>query len=749
MSNTKGTMKDLLVALIRAKTTDEAWAALKPHLDDGTLQWVPYGGNDGASATIFNQQNNPNAALVEKVTNAMDAILMRACRVQGIDPEDRTRAPGDPYEAVRKFGLVDENGKFKPEDGVYLLFDFEQEADGPCIYVVDQGEGQHPHEFHNTFMSIGRGNKVRIPFVHGRFNMGGSGAIVYCKDCMQLIVSRRYQGGPWGFTVTRLRPGKPDERMDVIEYLVDPKTAFVPSVSAKELRSLPLGEDLTRRLGAFTHGTVVKLFEYAWRQGAVVAIARILNRHLINPALPVFVWSSRYEARRGFTRIYGMLSSLHSKSEHSVGVQFNVAFDGPSSHSLNLKAFLLDLKKDRVYEYTVGAKRDVGIYVSVYGQMHAKIPKSVVEAAGLTYVAERFVGVLEIGSAFPPSLVNRIVMPSRDRLRDSTETRLLVQAIRDALSVNHTLRRVNEDARRELAARENRSVEEDLSEALQQLIATNPVVRRILAGGTSELPTLMRSLEREERESEEDTAPDYELHDEPTFIRFVGDEPRPFLRGHSFRLRFEIDAKDGFFERRGGDLKLHLDGQPLPHSSHSLHNGVLVVVGGLPLELQVGQEFELAVTVTCPSGRVLSTTVKGVLVEPRRRVNRTRLRLPKIVTVKKAQWKEHGFDENTTGKVLYGPNVFDVLINADAAFAPKQKTAFKRYCLALAVSVVSLVTSFKQHAERQQRSETVEDEWLESVRVAFNALGPAIAASVKLTIEEQKAVTAARARSSR
>jgi len=730
-----GKMKDLLVALLKAKTTDEAWAALKPHLDAGTFEWVPYGGSEGASATIFNQQNQPNAALVEKITNAMDAVLIRACRVKGLDPEDRDRVPKNPYEAVEKFGLKGPDGKFRPQDGVYLLFDFGA-GEGPCIFVVDQGEGQRPEDFHDTFMSIGRSNKARIPFVHGRFNMGGSGALVYCKDHMQLVVSRRYDGGPWGFTITRLRPADPDERVDVIEYLVLAENGQVPSVSARELRSLPLDDDFVRRVGAFTHGTVVKLFEYDWRQGANVAIVRIMNRYLIDTALPVFVWSSRYEARRGFARIPGLLAALQSKSERAADVKFSVTFGG-ATYTLDLKSFLLNLKEDRVYEYTVGTKRDVGIYVSVYGQMHAKISKRLVNDAGLTYIADRFVGILEIG-VLPPSLVNRIVMPSRDRLRDSAEMRRLVLAIKDALSVNHTLRRANETVKRELAARENRSVEEDLSEALQQLIASNPVVRRILLSGTSELPTLIRSLEREERETE-DVTPDYELHDEPTFLEFIGDKekPRKFLRGHSFRLRFALNAKDGFFER-GGKLNLHLDGRPLPYSSHNLHNGVLVVIGGLPLELEKGHKFELTVTVTCPSGRRLNETVKGVVVKPLRRVNRSRLRLPNIVTVKKEKWHEHGFDENITGKVIYGPDVFDVVINMDAVFAPKQATASRKYCLALAVSAVSLVTRFKQQPE-------VGEDWLENVAIAFDALGPAIAASVKLTVEEQRAVAASAA----
>ena len=57
-------------------------------------------------------------------------------------------------------------------------------ADGPrmetSLIVYDNGEGQYPEEFENTFLSLLKGNKSEIPFVQGKYNMGGTGAIVHC-----------------------------------------------------------------------------------------------------------------------------------------------------------------------------------------------------------------------------------------------------------------------------------------------------------------------------------------------------------------------------------------------------------------------------------------------------------------------------------------------------------------------------------------------------------------------------------------
>ena len=53
-----------------------------------------------------------------------------------------------------------------------------------------------------------RGNKNEIRFVQGKYNMGGSGAIVFCgKKRHQLIGSKRYDNtGEFGFTLIREHP---------------------------------------------------------------------------------------------------------------------------------------------------------------------------------------------------------------------------------------------------------------------------------------------------------------------------------------------------------------------------------------------------------------------------------------------------------------------------------------------------------------------------------------------------------------
>jgi|SRR6516164_1026093 hypothetical protein len=41
-----------------------------------------------------------------------------------------------------------------------------------CFTVSDNGEGQTPDKMPYTLLSLDRSNKLRVPFVQGKFNMG-------------------------------------------------------------------------------------------------------------------------------------------------------------------------------------------------------------------------------------------------------------------------------------------------------------------------------------------------------------------------------------------------------------------------------------------------------------------------------------------------------------------------------------------------------------------------------------------------
>jgi len=211
-------VKTLLLRLISAASEHEVRKVIE---DDQILSreqnWKPYGGYYGNFNTIHNQQQNSVASLAEKPVNSIDHLLLKECRLRGIDPEGSS-APKSMQETmelfygIKKGNLSDVGGKRRRELASDIIVIAEGSKQRPNIVVVDTGEGQHPSDFENTFVSLHKGNKDKIRFVQGKYNMGGTGVLPNCGEYhYQLILSRKTpsllkpnQDDKWGFTLVRL-----------------------------------------------------------------------------------------------------------------------------------------------------------------------------------------------------------------------------------------------------------------------------------------------------------------------------------------------------------------------------------------------------------------------------------------------------------------------------------------------------------------------------------------------------------------
>jgi len=95
--------KELCLALLRADSEKEVVQILT-----GAGYWENkrfgrlYGDRENNFSTIGNQQNRPDAALVEKLINSVDARLMHECLSRGINPQSPA-APQSIRDAVGKF----------------------------------------------------------------------------------------------------------------------------------------------------------------------------------------------------------------------------------------------------------------------------------------------------------------------------------------------------------------------------------------------------------------------------------------------------------------------------------------------------------------------------------------------------------------------------------------------------------------------------------------------------------------------
>lgn len=185
----------LLSELLNAETELEAVAALeKRKLLGSPDRWRYLGDMPNNQSIVHAQQSSPTAALIEKYTNGVDAVLLRQCKTRGIDPRSPS-APRSMSIAIEEY-FGDFSDRTSPSGGYSAeqLREFSESSlvlyatgskERPSLSFFDAGEGQLPENFPTTFCSLIHGTaggsyKGAIPFVQGRFNMGSSGVLLTC-----------------------------------------------------------------------------------------------------------------------------------------------------------------------------------------------------------------------------------------------------------------------------------------------------------------------------------------------------------------------------------------------------------------------------------------------------------------------------------------------------------------------------------------------------------------------------------------
>ena len=406
--------------------------------------WFPLGGNDNNFGVIENQQSTPIAALIEKITNSIDAVLMKKCLEAGINPKS-SQAPKSMEEARTTFFPNHRDwdlARYRNQqaESIQIL------ADGPkrntSLIIYDDGEGQHPEEFENTFLSLLRGNKNETHFVQGRYNMGGSGAIVFCgKKRYQLIGSRRYDNiGEFGFTLIREHPWNQAEEKTKkntwYEYLkIDGK---IPAFQADR-------QDLKLYNRAFTTGTIIKLYSYDLPSG-ISDISRDLNQsineYLFEPILPVYTIEKeeRYpksSLRRG---LYGLKRRLEQEDNKYVEESFSEDFDDALFGKMKVTCYIFRTKIDdntvKETKKTIQRgffKNNMSVLFSINGQTHGHYTSEfITRALKLNLLKEHLLIHVDCTN-MKYDFRKELFMASRDRLKDGEETRALRKFLADKL----------------------------------------------------------------------------------------------------------------------------------------------------------------------------------------------------------------------------------------------------------------------------------------------------------------------------
>ncbi len=728
------------MALMRADSEDQVVELLSEsgYWSDPAL-WRYLGDNENNYGAIGNQQSESVAALTEKLINGVDARLMNECLESGVAPT-ASGAPQDMRTAVAQF--FEQHSARLPDDaGVIALWPdakMTEEADrltlaatgfGPksgsgrmCLTIADAGEGQTPDDFPTTFLSLQKSNKLRVPFVQGKFNMGATGALQFCSPAhrLQLIVSRRNpalvsNGGrdqEWGFTVVRREAPSHGARSSVFTYLApaDPKSGRDGQVLSFPADSWPIfptadknGRDAYARNASY--GSLVKLYEYnldGSRSRVVGSGGGLLQRvdfALPELALPIRLYECRptYRGHSGSfaTNVLGVVARLErdkaDKLEDGFPIGHVLRLEG---REVRVRAYAL---KGSAREYRSGTS---AIVFSINGQTHATKGTDFFrrgKTVGLSQLADSLIVVVDC-SDIDGQLREDMFMNSRDRLYSTPMTRQLEAGLERFLKNDPSLRDLK-NRRREEEIRDRLDEARPLADALSDLVQHTPGLSRLLGGG----PTIPSPFPKSGT-GRGDGKATFEGKRFPTFFRFRNKASGENLErvAHlesTVRLKFETDAQDDYFHRdseRGAfevDLFEEIEGHWKPLSDLSF-TGPTSGVAGLSFELPptavIGERLRVRIRITDPS-RVDAFELEAVLTvaSPARRSTGTtgkdraansgagqndeasKLALPNIIPVREDDWEDHGFDELSALKVVgqgeseSGQEVYDFYVNYD------------------------------------------------------------------------------------
>lgn len=421
--------------------------------------WKPYGGNKGNFGTFESQQNHPVPALIEKITNSIDATLIKECKLIGLDPKS-SEAPKSMNEAVELFYGVKngEIGELTNTERRELAENIQVIATGdkqqPSITIFDMGEGQLPNEFENTFLSLHQNNKASIQFVQGKYNMGSTGAVVFCGEKKyQLIASKKNKHlnngieSEIGFTLVRRHPlslnfDNGNFKATWYEYFCP--IGKIPSFKSKNL-------DLGLYNKEFEYGSIVKLYSYQLPRGSrsdfTLDLWRDLNQYMYHLPLPISVYEKRdYAGKTPSKPVLGNRTRIIIDSRDKV--EKIIEFSIPKESGLGDISIQVIIFKNEVPHNDF--IKNKSIIFTQNGQVHGSEGQSFVsQSLGFSLIKQHTLIHVDCTN-IPTEIRQDLFMSNRTHLKQGPKTEKLLDEIVSLLKGNKELKKLNNERKNSL-----------------------------------------------------------------------------------------------------------------------------------------------------------------------------------------------------------------------------------------------------------------------------------------------------------
>jgi len=739
-------MRDLFFKLYNSQDEQELHKIVESNVIlQNQENWCPLGGKENNFSTIENQQASPIGSLIEKFTNSIDAILMKKCHEKKIDPKS-FQAPESMQEAVEVFygeKFLWLNSKYIKEQSldIQVIADGTTRKEGArarngkipyetSLIVYDNGEGQHPEDFESTFLSIDKGNKNDILFVQGKYNMGGTGAIVFCgKNKYQLIASKKYDGsGKFGFTLIRKHPfsenDKKTKKNTWYEYF-----KINEEIPSFEIDELDLG--LFER--KFTTGSIIKLYSYDLPEGARSVISKDLkdrvDEYLFEPALPILMVDKkeRYPDDRNLQRVsFGLKQRLKKGDDENskyLDNDFTIEYDSNKVGKAKITSYIF---KTKVGDKTTKESRNTikneffrsNMYVvfTMNGQVQGHFTNEFITRSLKFPLLKDHLLIHVDCTNMEYDFRSQLFMASRDRLKEGEEYRHLRGLLAEELK-NSTLESIHKSRKDAISIDGNNTG--DLIKTFTKNLPLNNDLLKLL-NNTFDLDKKTEKKKKSKQKNnhhKEYEEKEFSPQRFPSYFNLTnsnnGTNAIKIQKGKSKKIQFDTDVENHYFDRDddAGELNVSIvdinsnetsggtqKGKPegisdsFNVSKSSPEDGKIKLSLEPNSELEIGDMLQIKVELTSP-GKSFKELILVEIIEPQKnkapkqKEENEKFGLPELITCaekpvdsKILSWNKLHDNNICMGydNILYiledGENLEKIYINLDSSVLKNRKS---------------------------------------------------------------------------
>lgn len=593
-------LTELYETLQAASSSLEAESIVHEFEVQNKSQWLPVG-RENNRGTI-EVAADPVRSMVERLTNGMDALLEMEFERHGGLPVCRS-----PKEAAVAWLGVPESGLSGMTAGerrslgqrVSIRIQEGEGRESRIVEVIDRGVGIDPVDMDKTILSLNEGNKLQKYYLAGTYGQGGSSTFAFSR---LTFIASRHGVGAVGFTVVKFL----DLPADIYK---SGHYVYLADESGKVLAlDLPVGD--------FTQGTTVKHFGYDLggypSPLGPNSVYGSLNTILFDPVMPVWLDDGVHKYRR---IIKGSRNALNGASDEGDSAGPKLSHSMPTFYvslgdfgQVGIEYWVLEQSKENKRPSAAFVNPSKPIVLTLNGQNQGEFSQSLIRKdAELSFLSQRLICHIDC-NRLSPTAKRQLFVSNREAQRQVRVRDLIQDEIVRALRSDELLHKLNDEARQQGRQAQDESAIRQMRTEVARLLRLQGVeVGQGSGGKTGKGEPLPPTRTHPPRPKPEPV----EIHEPPTYIRFVWDEEEAvkFYPEQRRYLRIVTDANSTY----------HNPNAPSASRLNIVVGSDLVLRGSTPLQ---GGRMR-AVVESLPTAQ---TGGKGVL-----RLELTRLGLPALV----------------------------------------------------------------------------------------------------------------------